>query len=866
MAEGDGDAVFAEFRVEAPVDLVDHRVAVGQVAHVQAQFVFQAAVAEVEEEYLRLRVLEHPRVFPGGLEQQRAHLLQVGAEFHADADGHPGHGVAQRPVEQLVGDEGLVRDDDFLVIEIGDGGGADADAADGAGQVANGHHVADAHRLFEEDDQAGDEVGEDLLQTEAQPYRQRGHQPLQLVPAHAERRQHRDDTGADQRVGQQRADGVGAARCQVQARQHRDFEQARQVARQGEGDGDGQQGAEQAVERDGRFGIAGDEFVQGDVIQVRHHADQVGPDPVEHQEEQAEHRHARQAQRLLVDLFDVQLRLAGGLVAAVIRLRLAFGLRALIGQPPGGNRQATDQGRLDGDPGHQQIKGVDKAAGEFQRGVVVAQADHHDQRQRQQAEQQADEAPHRRCVLARRSLEQQAGQAPAHHGVAGQHHRDAEHVVDQTGRLMLGDRHHGDQRQNDETQAADLVAQEGHLRREPAEVDLGHAVRRQHAVGGVEHQPGLCHLVEGHAQRDVLPPAVHLQQVAAQGQKQSAGQRQQQVQQQRQRRVQLTVVAEMPHLAAEPLELGVDRPTPPEQRENHQEQRQEEQRSLQQPGAQSLYRRSPGHGAELALQQQRHILEPAQVQRLVAGNPEHLLVEGFAQRAYLALQLLLAQLQRDGFAEQRVELVIEPVEQFAARAHQLQQRIAQLGRDRGVRLAGQQLVDMVLDIAAEPAPLIQLELVEPDIGDFVGEVAVQAQLGKCLFLLVEHLGQQQAAFEHRDLFLQGLVGLAEDVQLLARLQVPLSQVVEAFGRAQQVAGKASVLLAFGRQQLVGAGLLGLGRELRDGLLGFLAALVVDRRLQGDALLLGTGDLRGQQIAAALPQILQHAVARQLLPA
>src|SRR5690606_33923803 len=306
------------------------------------------------------------------------------------------------------------------------------------------------------------------------------------------------------------------------------------------------------------------------------------------------------------------------------------------------------------------------------------------------------------------------------------------------------------------------------------------------------------------------PPAVHLQQVAAQGQKQGAGQRQQQVQQQRQWRVQLTVVAEMPHLAAEPLELGVDCPTPPEQRENHQEQRQEEQRSLQQPGAQSLYRRSPGHGAELALQQQRRILEPAQVQRLVAGDPEHLLVEGFAQRAYLALQLLLAQLQRDGFAEQRVELVIEPVEQFAARAHQPQQRIAQLGRDRGVRLAGQQLVDMVLDIAAEPAPLVQLELVEPDIGDFVGEVAVQAQLGERLFLLVEHLGQQQAAFEHRDLFLQSLVGLAEDVQLLARLQVPLSQVVEAFGRAQQVAGKASVLLAFGRQQLVGAGLLGLG--------------------------------------------------------
>src|SRR5690606_16630790 len=111
---------------------------------------------------------------------------------------------------QLVGDEGLVWHDDFFAVEIGDGGGADADLADRAGQVADGHHVTDAYRTFEQDDQAGDKVGEDLLQAEAQADRQRGDQPLQLVPADPKGRQGDDKTDADNGVGQQGGGGVGA--------------------------------------------------------------------------------------------------------------------------------------------------------------------------------------------------------------------------------------------------------------------------------------------------------------------------------------------------------------------------------------------------------------------------------------------------------------------------------------------------------------------------------------------------------------------------------------------------------------------------------------------------------------------------------
>ena len=89
-----------------------------------------------------------------------------------------------------------------LAVEIGDGGGADADPTDRAGQVADGHHVADSHRTLEKDDQAGDEVGEDRLQAEAEAYRERRHQPLQLVPADPEGGQGADDADA--------ADGIGS--------------------------------------------------------------------------------------------------------------------------------------------------------------------------------------------------------------------------------------------------------------------------------------------------------------------------------------------------------------------------------------------------------------------------------------------------------------------------------------------------------------------------------------------------------------------------------------------------------------------------------------------------------------------------------
>ena len=202
---------------------------------------------------------------------------------------------------------------------------------------------------------------------------------MQLVPAHAKGRQCRDETDAGDHVGQQCGGGVGAALGQVELRQHEHFQQARQVARQGEGDADDDQRAEHVADADRHHahvgaGAAG-VFVEGDVVQVRKHGDQVSPDPIQRCHEAAEQCQADQAQGLFVDLFDVHGRFFDDRFAvAGLFGRLTLGQGALVGQSPGGHAEAAHEGGLDHQPEHQQVEGVDQAVAEFERGVVVAEA------------------------------------------------------------------------------------------------------------------------------------------------------------------------------------------------------------------------------------------------------------------------------------------------------------------------------------------------------------------------------------------------------------------------------------------------------------------------------------------------------------
>ena len=68
LPERDVDVLFLELTIDVAVDLVQHRVAIAQVANMHAQFVVEGAFAEVEEIHVGFRLFEYPWVFSRRLE------------------------------------------------------------------------------------------------------------------------------------------------------------------------------------------------------------------------------------------------------------------------------------------------------------------------------------------------------------------------------------------------------------------------------------------------------------------------------------------------------------------------------------------------------------------------------------------------------------------------------------------------------------------------------------------------------------------------------------------------------------------------------------------------------------------------------
>ena len=209
--------------------------------------------------------------------------------------------------------------------------------------------------------------------------------------------------------------------------------------------------------------------------------------------------------------------------------------------------------------------------------------------------------------------------------------------------------------------------------------------------------------------------------------------------------------------------------------------------------------------------------------------------------------------------------MVEALHQLGTGVDEVAQVLAQLRRDAFLRLLGEQVVHVSLRVGQLIAFLIELELVQAQVGDLVGQFLVGLDLRQRLLLLVEDLRQQQAATQHVDLLVEGLVELGQAVELLLGFQVAPGQLVEAVGGPQQIIREAQVGGVFLAQQAVAAGALAavLG-QLGDRLLRLLAALVADHGLQFEGLVLGAGDLLAEQVAAAVGEVLQQVVAGQLL--
>ena len=139
------------------------------------------------------------------------HLFGIGVHRRRHRQHHAGNRVRQRPVDKLFGNERLVRHDNLFSVPVADGGRTGINAGDAARQVANGDRIADADRLLKQDNQAGDKVGEDLLQAKPETHTQRGDQPLQLRPLDTDHREAHQPADQHQQILSDGGDGVAGA-------------------------------------------------------------------------------------------------------------------------------------------------------------------------------------------------------------------------------------------------------------------------------------------------------------------------------------------------------------------------------------------------------------------------------------------------------------------------------------------------------------------------------------------------------------------------------------------------------------------------------------------------------------------------------
>ena len=111
-----------------------------------------------------------------------------------------------RPVDHALGDEVLVRDQEFAAVAADHRGVARAHGVDPAEAVADGDDVARLDRLVGEQDDAADQVRHDLLQAEADADADRAGEDRQRREVDADRAEHDQHREGDQRGADQLAE------------------------------------------------------------------------------------------------------------------------------------------------------------------------------------------------------------------------------------------------------------------------------------------------------------------------------------------------------------------------------------------------------------------------------------------------------------------------------------------------------------------------------------------------------------------------------------------------------------------------------------------------------------------------------------
>jgi len=249
--------------------------------------------------------------------------------------------------------------------------------------------------------------------------------------------------------------------------------------------------------------------------------------------------------------------------------------------------------------------------------------------------------------------------------------------------------------------------------------------------------------------------------------------------------MQLAIISQLPHLGRQSRLVAFQPAQTPADHPGNQQQRQARKEGDGDSGPRFFPVDGDLHILDFITQRLRERFEPLPVHRLVAVHPENLLRQDLLQIFGHAHQLLLIDLQVNRHHQLITQLLIQLIEQFPTHIHHLHQRIV----DFIVHLALMPLFqfgDKRIALEQGIALLVYLKLLKTQIRDAVGHIFQLICRRQRLLLLIQNTRQQQAAFQHRDLFFYIALGLQRAIEPVFHPDVLLHQRVAILGGGDQL--------------------------------------------------------------------------------
>ncbi|MEJ2029679.1 MAG: hypothetical protein P8X66_07350 [Maritimibacter sp.] len=271
LCEGDFDPFFGEPPGNFMVHLRAHAELEIHIAQDGADLEIHAVGAKFHEENRRRRVQRHQRMGIGDLFQDRLNLHAIGAIGHAHRHNHPAHEVLPGVVGHHAGNQLGVGQDHIGPVEGFDPGRAHGNIAHKAHFATNFDPVAFADGAFDQQNNPRNEVRDDVLQTKADPDRERTGNDGQRGKVDPSRGDRGDDGKENAQIADTGADRALPASIEFGFRQNRGCQHALGQPRQGKAHGEHHRKGQQIAGRNDRI-ANGDAFTDPgpDLGEIRH--------------------------------------------------------------------------------------------------------------------------------------------------------------------------------------------------------------------------------------------------------------------------------------------------------------------------------------------------------------------------------------------------------------------------------------------------------------------------------------------------------------------------------------------------------------------------------------------------------------------